>query len=122
MVVKPAKDKLSATPETRFARYERPQGGQNGYFSSLEIGTKNQSFFKSLKLAANFRVIHLIAAVAVYLPVYETVTHTAQEPDSLFGRHAMMRLQFTRALSFACKGRLLTLLTVVPLLIFIAQQ
>jgi len=48
--------------------------------------------------------------MTVYLSVYDTDNHTAQESSSLFWCHAVMRLQFARALSFACRGRLCTLL------------
>jgi len=48
--------------------------------------------------------------MTVYLPVYDIDNHTAQKPGSLFWCHAMMRLQFARALFFACRGRLRTLL------------
>jgi len=85
-------------------------GSKIGISPPLEIGTKDQNFFENLELAANFGVIHLIIALTVYLSVYDTDHHTAQEPSSLFWCHAMMRLQFTRALSFACRSRLRTLL------------
>jgi len=87
-----------------------PQWEQNGHLPPLEIETKDQNFFENMKLAANFRVIHLIIAMTVYLSVYDTDNHTAQEPDSLFWCHAMMRLQFARTLSFACRRTLRTLL------------
>jgi len=66
--------------------------GAKRAFAPLEIGTKNQNVFENLKLAVNFRVIHLIVAMTVYLPVYGTDNHTAQEPGSLFWCHAMMIL------------------------------
>jgi len=65
------------------------RGRQNGHFPALEIGTKKQNYFESLKLAPNFREIHLIVAMAVYLPVYNIDNHTAQEPGSLFWWHAI---------------------------------
>jgi len=43
--------------------------GGTGICPSLEIGTKNQKFLERLKLAAKFRLIHLIVAMTVYLPV-----------------------------------------------------
>jgi len=86
------------------------RGGKMGICHPLEIATKNKNVFENLKLAANFRAIHLIVVMTVYLPVYDIDNHTAQEPGSLFWCHAMMRLQFARALSFACRGRLRTLL------------
>jgi len=86
------------------------RGVEKRAFPPLEIGAKNQNFFLNLKWAAIFRVLHLIVAMTVYLPVYHTDNHTAQESGSLFWCHAMMRLQFARALSFACRGRLRTLL------------
>ena len=84
--------------------------GSKRAFAPLEIGTKNQNFFGNMKLEAHFRVIHLIVAMTVSLPVYDTDNHTAQELDSLFWCHAVVRLQFARALCFACRGRLRTLL------------
>jgi len=46
----------------------RPQGAIRA-FDPLEIGTKNQIFLENLKLAAKFRLNHLIFAMTVYLPV-----------------------------------------------------
>jgi len=48
--------------------------------------------------------------MTIYLPIYDIDNHTAQEQDSLFWCHAVMRLQFARALSFACRSRLQILL------------
>jgi len=49
------------------------RGGAKWAFAlPLEIGTKNHNFFENLKLAANFRVIHLIIVMTVYLSVYDT--------------------------------------------------
>jgi len=48
--------------------------------------------------------------MTVDLSVYDTDNHAAQEPGSMFWCHAMIILQFGRALSFACRGRLRTLL------------
>jgi len=48
----------------------RSQGGQNGHLPQpLEIGTKNRKFLEKLKLAVKFRLIHLIVAITVDLPV-----------------------------------------------------
>jgi len=44
-------------------------GGKTGICPTLEIGTKNQDFVENLKLAAKFRLIHLLVAITVYLPV-----------------------------------------------------
>jgi len=49
-------------------RHGRSQGKKRA-FSPLEIGTKNQKFLENLKLAAKFRLIHIIVAITVYLPV-----------------------------------------------------
>jgi len=38
-------------------------------FSPLEIGIKNPNFLENLKSAAQFRLIDLILAKTVYLPV-----------------------------------------------------
>ena len=48
----------------------RPQGGQNGHLPPpLKNGTKNQKFLDNLKSDAQFRLIDLIPALTVYLPV-----------------------------------------------------
>jgi len=47
----------------------RRGGGKTGICPTLEIGTKNQDFVENLKLAAKFRLIHLLVAITVYLPV-----------------------------------------------------
>ena len=47
----------------------RLQGGPNGHFP-LEIATTNQVYLENLKLVANFRLIHWIVAMTVYLPVW----------------------------------------------------
>jgi len=44
-------------------------GGQNGHLPPLEIRITNQIFLENLKLAAKFRLIHLIVAMTVDLPV-----------------------------------------------------
>jgi len=43
-------------------------GGKRA-FALMEIGTKNQKFIENLKLATKSRLIHLIVAMTVYLPV-----------------------------------------------------
>ena len=88
----------------------RPQGGGKTGISPLEIETRSQNVFENMWLAANFRVIHLIVAMTVYLPVYDTDNHTAQEPGSLFWCHATMSFKLARALSFTCWSRLRNLL------------
>ena len=49
-------------------------------FAPLEIWSKNPKHLQNLKTAVQFRLISLILAIAVYLPVW----HTAQEGRSLF--------------------------------------
>jgi len=44
-------------------------GRQNGHFPPLAIGPKNQDFLENMKSAAQFRLIELILAMTVYLPV-----------------------------------------------------
>jgi len=46
----------------------------------------------------------LILALTVFCR-YDT--HTAQEPGSLFGCHAVVSIRFTHFRSFVCRGRLL---------------
>jgi len=58
-------------------------GGAKRAFAPLEVRTKTK-IFENLKLEASFQVIHLIVAITVCLPVYDTDIHTAQEPVSLF--------------------------------------
>ena len=43
--------------------------GDKSGISPLEIGTKNQKFLENLKSAAEFRLIHLILAMPVYLKI-----------------------------------------------------
>jgi len=43
--------------------------GKTGICPLLENGTKNQKILENLKLVAKFRLIHLIVAMTVYLPV-----------------------------------------------------
>jgi len=51
------------------AIHGRPQGAQNGHLPTLEIGSKNQNFLENMQSAAQFRLIDLILAMTVYLPV-----------------------------------------------------
>jgi len=44
-------------------------GGSKRAFSPLKIGPKNQTFLANMKSAAQFRLIDLILAMTVYLPV-----------------------------------------------------
>ena len=46
-----------------------PQVGEKRTSTPLEIGTKNQTFLKILKLAAYFRLFDLIFAMTVHLLV-----------------------------------------------------
>jgi len=46
----------------------RPQGGKTG-ISPLEIGTKDQNFLETMKVAVQSRLIDLVLAMTVYLPV-----------------------------------------------------
>jgi len=63
-------DSRTVYPWSLLRRYTHghPQEGPNRH-SPLKIGTRNQQFLENLKLAANFRLIHLIVATTVYLPV-----------------------------------------------------
>jgi len=47
-------------------------GGKTGICLPLEIGTKNQKFLEKLKSAVYFRVINLILAMTVYLPIWHS--------------------------------------------------
>ena len=51
-------------------KHGRPHGEQNGHFPLLEIWTKNQKFLKNLIWAIWIRLIDLIHAVTVCLPVW----------------------------------------------------
>jgi len=60
---------------------------------------------ENLKTAVHFRLISLILAIAVYLPV----RHTAQEIGSLYWCHEVVSLPFTHICYFACRCRLQSL-------------
>jgi len=72
-----------------------------GVCPSLKIATKNQNFLENSKPRAQFRLIYFLQWQ--FISQYDT--HTAQGPGSLYWCHAVMRLQITRARSFACRGR-----------------
>jgi len=46
--------------------------GQNGHLPPLEIGPKNQNFLENMKSASQFRIIDLILAMTLYLPVRQS--------------------------------------------------
>jgi len=52
-------------------------GGAKRAFPPLEVRTKTK-IFENLKLEANFRVIRLIVAITVCLPVYDFDIRTAK--------------------------------------------
>jgi len=58
-----------------------------------------------MTLAAQFRLIDLFLAIAVYLPVRHLTGLHLQEPGSLFWCGALLSLQFTHVRSFACRHR-----------------
>ena len=51
------------------ATHGRPQGGKTSICPPLEIGEKNENFLEIMKAVAKLRLIDLILAVTVYLPV-----------------------------------------------------
>jgi len=53
-------------------QHGRPQGRITGIFPSMKIGTNNQKFVESLKAAAQLRIIQLILAMTVYLPIWHS--------------------------------------------------
>jgi len=67
----------------------RPQGGKTGVCSPRSL-VQNQKRLENLKTTVQFRLISLILAIAVYLPVW----YTAEEVSSPFWWHEVVSLQF----------------------------
>ena len=67
----------------------------------LGIGFKNQKILENLKSASRFRLIDLILATTLYLPVWHS--HCTKAAASLFWCDAVMSLQFTHVYSFTCR-------------------
>jgi len=82
----------------------RQQRGKTGVCPPRNL-VWNQIRLENMKTAVQFRLITLILAVTVYLPVW----HIAQEVGSLFWCHELVNLQFTHVRYFACRCRLQSL-------------
>jgi len=79
----------------------RPQREKTGVCPSRNL-VWNQKRLENLKTAVQFRLISVILAIAVYLPLW----HTAQEVGSLLWCYEVVSLQFAHARYFACRCRL----------------
>jgi len=95
----------------------RPQGGQNGHYPPLEIGTKKENFLENVKSAVQFRLVGLVLVMTVFFFRYDT--HTAQESGSLFWYHTVMSLPFTK-FSLPAEAGCETRERIVLLLAFVA--